>query len=94
MSARVTWAKGGEASIVSIGADTIVLKSTVPAPPGSRIDGTVGASAGDDGGTAIRVKVYASKREGEGEFVLQGRPLDMTRAVRERLEALVRAEDK
>jgi hypothetical protein len=91
MSARVTWAKGGEATIVSIGADTIVLLSTVPAPPGSRIDGTV---AGEGGGTPLRVKVHGSKIEGAGEFVLHGRPLDMTRAVRERLEALVRTGEK
>jgi hypothetical protein len=91
MSARVTWAMGGKATIVSIGADTIVLVSTVPAPPGSRIDGTV---AGEAGGTPLRVKVHGSKSAGTGDVVLRGRPLDMTRAVRERLEALVRAGEK
>jgi hypothetical protein len=91
MSARVTWAKGGEATIVSIGADRIVLLSTVPAPPGSRIDGTI---AGEGGGTLLRVKVHGSKIEGARGYVLQGRPLDMTRAVRQRVETLVRAGEK
>jgi hypothetical protein len=95
VSARVQWAKGGEAHIVSIAADAIELRSTVPAPPGSRIEGTVSEEAGE-GGTgaaiALRMKVHASRREGEGEgeYVLRGRPLDLTRDGRLRLEAMVR----
>jgi hypothetical protein len=80
---RVRWAKGGEARIVSIGADTIVLRSTVPAPPGSRWEGTVEARGA---ARVLRVKVHTSRREGEGEFLLQGRPLDLAREVRQYLE--------
>jgi hypothetical protein len=86
MSPRVTWAGGAQARIVSVAADAIVLVSTVPWPPGSRVEGTVEGEA-----LALRVKVHSSRRLDENEFRVQGRPIDMTRTVRERLEALVRA---
>jgi hypothetical protein len=89
----VHWAKGGHARIVAITADAIELRSTVPAPPGSRIEGMVGEEAGEEGqgaAIALRVKVHASRREGEGEYVLRGRALDLTREGRLRLEAMVR----
>jgi hypothetical protein len=82
---RVTWARGGEARVVSIDAQTIVVRSTVPSPPGSRIEGTL---AGEPP-APLRMKVHASRRQPEGDFVLEGRPLDMPRETRERLEALL-----
>jgi hypothetical protein len=82
---HVTWAKGGEARVVSIDAGAIVLRSTVPSPPGSRIEGTV---HGEPPAT-LRVKVHASRRQPEGDFVLEGRPLDLPRETRERIEALL-----
>lgn len=85
-AAHVVWAKGGEARVVSIDAGAIVLRSTVPSPPGSRIDGTLRGEPP----AALRVKVHASKRQGQGDFVLEGRPLDLTREVRERIEEMVR----
>jgi hypothetical protein len=97
MSARVTWSGGGEATLVSIAADGIVLESTVPWPPGSRVEGTVRANDGELSGpepaqpVALRVKVHSSKRQAGGEFLVQGRPIDLTRAARERLVALLRA---
>jgi hypothetical protein len=84
--AHLRWTSGGEARIVSIAANAIVLRSTVPAPPGSRLEGTV---SGAGTATSLRVKVHASRREGEGEFLLRGRPLDLTREVRERLAAMI-----
>lgn len=80
------WAAGGEARVVAIDADSIVLRSTVPSPPGSRIEGTL---LGEPP-ARVRVKVHSSRRQPEGDFLLQGRPLDMTRETRERLEALSR----
>jgi hypothetical protein len=79
------WSHGGEARIVSVDADAIVLRSSVPSPPGSRIDGVLlgGVPVG------LRVKVHACKRGPEGDFVLEGRPLDLTRETRERLAAIV-----
>jgi hypothetical protein len=102
MSARVTWAQGGEAGVVSIGADAVVLRSTVPSPPGSRIEGRVegpadvpGAVDGGGAGRAplsLRVKVHGCKRQGEGEFMIVGRPIDLSREARDRLEAWVRGQ--
>ena len=85
----VRWARGGEGKILSIGADNIVLRSTVPAPPGERLTGTVDA----DGGAptiALRVKVHGCRRGTHDEFFIEGRPLDLARDVREYLQAMVR----
>jgi hypothetical protein len=78
-AARITWAKGGEAVVVLLKDDVVTLRSTIPSPPGSRIEGTLG------GGEGVRVKVHSSKKQEDGSFVLEGRMLDLTRAVRERL---------
>ena len=84
---RVTWARGGEARVMSITADAIALRSTVPWPPGSRIEGTVQA---EGAAIVLRMKVHSSKRDGERDFMLQGRPIDLPREARERLETWVR----
>lgn len=86
MTAHVTWAAKGEARVVSLDAGAIVLRSTVPSPPGSRIEG---ALAGEPP-AKLRVKIHACKQQPEGDFLLQGRPLDMTREVRQRVEELVK----
>jgi len=86
VTAHVRWAGGGEARVVSVARDAIVLRSSVPCPPGSRVEGTL---AGNPPAT-IRVKVHASKRQPEGDFLLQGRPLDLTRETRARIDALAR----
>jgi hypothetical protein len=84
MTAHVRWTGGGEARVVTIDAQAIVLRSTVPSPPGSRIEGTlVGEPA-----ARLRVKVHGSKKQPEGDFVLEGRPLDLPRETRERIERL------
>jgi hypothetical protein len=89
--ARVRFARGGEARIASIGPDTIVLRSTFPAPPGARLEGVVHT---DGVVLALRMKVHSARRVGEGEFVLTGRPLDLAREVRLQLErACLLAED-
>jgi hypothetical protein len=80
---HVRWAKGGEARVATIASDAIALRSTVPAPPGSRLDGRL---EGDPPAT-VRVKVHASKRQPEGDFLIEGRLLDATREVRARLAA-------
>jgi hypothetical protein len=85
-AARIVWAKGGEASVVSLRDDAITLRSTIPSPPGSRIEGTLAAAEGA-GGESVRVKIHSSKRQEDGSFVLEGRVLDLTRALRERLAA-------
>jgi hypothetical protein len=85
VTARLTWTHGGAAEIVAIGADTVTLVSTVPSPPGSRIEGTLV----DDASAKVKVKIHASKKQDDGSFRLDGRPLDMTRELRERLVAML-----
>ncbi len=87
--AVVTWTTGGEAAVESITADEIVLRSSAAAPPGARVEGTVRAP-GDPTSVPIRVKVHACRREGASGFALRGRPIDLTREGRERVEAWVR----
>ena len=83
---HLSWAKGGEAQVVALEADAVVLRSTTPSPPGSRIEGRL---EGEPPAT-LRVKVHVSRRQPEGDFVIEGRLLDATREVRARLEALAR----
>jgi hypothetical protein len=78
-------AKGGRARIMAVALDAVTLRSTVPSPPGSRIEGML-----RDGGDRVRFKVHASKKQEDGTFVLEGRAIDLTRALRERLVALAR----
>ena len=85
----VRWSQGGEARIVALRADAISLDSTVPAPPGSRIEGTV--VAGDGVPRRVRVKVHASRRQEDGRFAIEGRPLDMPRGLRTLLESVPKA---
>jgi hypothetical protein len=79
---HLAWAKGGTAQVVSIANDAIVLLSSVPSPPGSRLEGRL------EGDATVRVKIHGSKRQADGAFVLEGRVLDVTREVRARLEGL------
>jgi hypothetical protein len=84
-TAGVAWNAGGEASVVAFDASGIVLRSTVPSPPGSRLEGTLSG----DRGAPLRVKIHGCRRQDDGTFELRGRPLDMTREVRQRIEAMV-----
>jgi hypothetical protein len=85
-AAHVVWTRGGEARIVAMEAQRIVLRSTVPWPPGSRVEGTVATAPP----ATLRVKVHASRRQTEGDFVVEGRPLDLARETRERIECALR----
>jgi hypothetical protein len=78
-NARVKWARGGEATIVSLTNDAVSLVSSVPWPPGARVE-----AATEDGAT-LKIKVHGSKKRDDGAFEIVGRPLDMPRALRERL---------
>jgi len=84
--AHLDWDKGGAARLVAIVKEAVTLRSTIPSPPGSRLEGTL------RGGTQkVRFKIHGSKKQPEGDFVLEGRAIDLTREVREQLEALVAA---
>lgn len=78
---RIAWEKGGTAVVVLLEGDAITLRSSIPSPPGSRIQGVLEGAEGE----VVRVKVHSSKRQEDGSFVLEGRVLDMTRGVREKL---------
>jgi hypothetical protein len=83
--AHLQWDKGGFARFVTASTDSVTLVSTVPSPPGSRISG----SLVDEPRTAVRMKVHGCRVEPDGTFLIEGRPLDLTRDLRARVQALV-----
>lgn len=78
-----TWDKGGAFAFTMANDDQVVLRSTIPSAPGSRIDGRLPS------GVAVRVKIHRCKRQNDGTFVLEGRLLDATRDVRTAIAELV-----
>ena len=82
---HVTWAKGGSATLVTVANDAVTLRSSIPSPPGSRLDATFASEPV----STFKVKVHTSKLEPDGSFMLKGRVLEATRALRERLASLV-----
>ena len=83
--AHLVWAKGGTASLVAVVQDNVTLRSTVPSPPGARLDAAFAA----DPSVTLKIKIHGSKLQPDGSFTLKGRVLEATRALRERLLALV-----
>lgn len=81
---HLVWTKGGAADVVTVEEDAITLRSTIPSPPGSRIEGHLQV----DPAVVVRVKIHGSKLVEEGAFVLRGRLLDATRELRQRLVTL------
>jgi hypothetical protein len=76
----VRFAKGGEALVTTIGGDHVTLSATTSAPPGATVEGALAD------GTPFRVKVRGCKRDGSsGRYVIDGRVIDLSRAVRDRL---------
>jgi hypothetical protein len=82
---HIAWDKGGEAWVLALDADAMKLFSTIPSPPGSRLEGRAG-------GEVVRFKIHVCRAEKENPaggppgFVLEGRPLDMRKSVREALQ--------
>lgn len=77
-STSIRWQKGGTGTLVTLAGEAATITSTIASPPGSRLEGQL------DDGTTIRVKIHACKKDGEG-FRLEGRMIDLTRQLRERL---------
>ncbi len=78
---EIRWAKGGEATLVAIDGDRVTASSTTSAPPGSSIDGAL------NDGTTLRIKVRGCKFiTDEDRFRIEGRILDPSRGLRERLK--------
>lgn len=89
MSKRaISWSKGGEADVLEIDRAAIRLVSTVPSPPGSTL---VGKFAFAESSGELRVKIFGSKLQPDGTFVLNGRPVDLTTPHRELLAASIPA---
>jgi hypothetical protein len=83
---RVEWKSGGSAWVVSLRRDAVVLRSTVPSPPGSRIEGAIECGKAFGPLATLRIKVHSAKLQTNGNYLLAGRALDMTRELRERIE--------
>jgi hypothetical protein len=85
MMAHLTWAKGGTATLLVIRDDAVTLRSSIPSPPGSRLEATLVS----DTAVGVKVKIHGSKLESDGSFTLRGKLLEATRELRARLAALV-----
>ncbi len=85
MADHLAWAKGGTALFVSVEDDAVTLRSTVPSPPGSRLEATLIAEPP----AAVKIKIHGSKLESGGTFALRGKLLEANRALRDRIASLV-----
>jgi hypothetical protein len=79
---HLVFAKGGEGEIAAIDGERVTLLATTSAPPGAYVDVTL------NDGTPLRIKVRGCRRDGE-RFRIDGRILDLAKATRDRLTALV-----
>jgi hypothetical protein len=70
---------GGEAEVTALDGDRVALLSTAPHAPGSRPEGAL------EGAGTVRVKVARCRRQGE-RFLVEGRLLEATRALRADIE--------
>lgn len=77
---NVTWERGGTATLVGFSPERATVRSTVPAAPGTPLVGAL------DGGGKLELKVKSCKRDGDA-FVIEGRPFNLTRELRERLSS-------
>jgi hypothetical protein len=95
VSEHVAWVKGGTAAFVTVADDVVTLRSSIPSPPGSRLEGVLlaqggaGPEAAEAAATKVSVKVHGSKLELDGTFTLRGRLLEATRPLRARVAGLV-----
>jgi hypothetical protein len=80
MTIRLRLAKGGDAEILAMDGERVVLSSSLSSPPGSTLEASL------DDGVAVRVKVRGCRKGEGGRFEIDGRLVDLTRALRERLK--------
>jgi hypothetical protein len=85
VSDHLVWAKGGTASFLVVADDAVTLRSTTPAPPGSRIDATLAAEPS----VTVKIKIHGSKQAPDGSFTLRGKLLEANRAQRDRIASLL-----
>ena len=86
LTGHVAWEGGGSADLAKLDGEAVELLSTRPFAPGSRPEGKLSR------GGRYRMKVHRSRRIGGDEpprYRIEGRLLDVTRAERESLRALL-----
>lgn len=77
----LTWSSGGAAELVALTANAMTVRSETPHPPGARIEGATAE------GPTLKMKVHSGKREADGAYRIEGRPIDLGRELRESLAA-------
>jgi hypothetical protein len=82
---HLLWAKGGTASFLTIAMDAVTLRSSIPSPPGARLEATLASEPS----VSVTIKIHGSKLQPDGSFTLKGRLLEATRALRARIADLV-----
>ncbi len=87
MKAHVTFLKGGTASFLLVADDAVTLRSTIPSPPGSRLEATLVSEPP----LAVKIKIHGSKLDPDGTFTLRGKLLEANRGLRDRIASLVAA---
>lgn len=80
----LSWVDGGGAEVVETDGQRVVVLSTRAAAPGQPLT----ARAALASATEVRIKVQGCRREADGRFRIQGRWLDLTRAMREEIVLL------
>ncbi len=84
MSGAVTWSLGGDAVVLTVQGDVLSLRSSRAFPPGAPAAGTLAGEVA----IALTLKVAGSRREDDGRFVVRGRLVSPTVALRAALAAL------
>jgi hypothetical protein len=80
------WVDGGEADVVEADGQRAVVLSTRAAAPGQPLTARVAMASA----AQVRLKVQGCKREADGRFRIQGRWLDLTRAMRDEIVTMAR----
>ena len=80
----LSWSRGGTGCIVRLAGEIVTLRSSIPSPPGSRLEGKLAS------GEAVRVKIHGSRKQDDGTFQLEGRLIDLSRDLRTKLEDALR----
>lgn len=78
--AAVVWSTGKRAEVVTVEGERITLRSEAAYAPGAPVTGALEGHAEQ----SITVKVHGCRREGDA-FVITGRLVNLTRAVRDLL---------
>lgn len=82
MSDHLRLANEGTANIVALDGERVSLLATRASAPGCPLAGNL------EDATLVRVKVHRCRKQGE-RFLIEGRLVDATRQLRERLGTLV-----